>query len=55
MTKKVIVLDDRVDCPLNGHGINAIVEGDAGFLFNGIPVALEGHKSECGCSLIGSV
>ena len=50
---------DLVDCPLkypNGtpHGVNAIIEGDENHKLDGIPMALEGHKTECGCSLIGS-
>jgi uncharacterized Zn-binding protein involved in type VI secretion len=50
---------DSVSCPLlypdkRPHGVNAIVEGEDSFLVDGVPVALEGHKSECGCTLIGS-
>ena len=48
-------LGDKVDCPKKSHGVNAIVEGDSSCLIDGVPVALEGHKTECGCSLIGSV
>jgi uncharacterized Zn-binding protein involved in type VI secretion len=51
---------DTVSCPLKypnkkPHGVNAIIEGDDSYLIDGIPVALEGHKTECGCTLIGSV
>lgn len=53
--KAIARLGDNVACPKKGHGVNAIVEGDSGFLVNGIPVALEGHKTACGCALIGSV
>jgi uncharacterized Zn-binding protein involved in type VI secretion len=42
---------DLVDCP--GHGVNAIVEGDPATLLGGHPMALEGHRTECGCTLIG--
>jgi uncharacterized Zn-binding protein involved in type VI secretion len=58
--KAIARLGDKVDCPKKypnkkPHGVNAIVEGEASYLVNGIPVALEGHHTECGCALIGSV
>ncbi len=53
--KAIARLGDQVDCPQKGHGVNAIVEGDASMLINGIPVALDGHKTACGCRLVGSV
>lgn len=51
---------DKVDCPQKypnkkPHGVNKIVEGDGGYIVDGQPVALHGHKTECGCTLIGSV
>lgn len=50
---------DAVDCPAHypdgsPHGVNAIVEGEPSLSIDGVPVALEGHKSACGCSLIGT-
>jgi uncharacterized Zn-binding protein involved in type VI secretion len=50
---------DEVDCPElypggAPHGVNKIIEGSDKYLVMGIPVALEGHKTECGCALIGS-
>lgn len=53
--KPIARLGDQVSCPIPGHGVNPIVEGDSDYKVNGIPVALEGHKSACSCSLIGSV
>lgn len=53
--KPIARLGDMVSCPRKGHGVNPIVEGDADYLVNGIPVALDGHKTACGCALIGSV
>jgi uncharacterized Zn-binding protein involved in type VI secretion len=53
--KPIARLGDQVTCPIKGHGVNAIVEGEPSYLINGIPVALEGHKTACGCSLIGTV
>lgn len=43
---------DQVDCPL--HGVNEIIEGEDKMPIGGIPVALEGHKTVCGCHLIGT-
>jgi len=58
--KPIARLGDMVDCPQKypnkaPHGVNPIVEGDSTYLIDGIPVALHGHKTACGCSLIGSV
>ena len=36
-------------------GVTTIVEGDPTWLIDGIPVALEGHKTSCGASLIASL
>ncbi|MEJ8810702.1 PAAR domain-containing protein [Variovorax ureilyticus] len=44
---------DEVDCPL--HGVNKIIEGEASYDIGGRPVALEGHRTECGSVLIGSI
>jgi uncharacterized Zn-binding protein involved in type VI secretion len=48
-------LGDKVVCPLKGHGVTTIVEGDPDWLIDGIPVALEGHKTSCGASLISTL
>lgn len=46
---------DLVACPLPGHGTNPIVEGCEFFTVGGRNVALHGHKSACGCTLIASL
>lgn len=48
-------LGDKVTCPLPGHGSATIVEGDPNWLIEGVPVALEGHKTSCGASLISTM
>lgn len=48
-------LGDRVTCPKPGHGSVTIVEGDPSWLIDGRPVALEGHKTSCGASLISTL
>lgn len=52
---QVARLGDKVTCPLKGHGVTTIVEGDPDWLIDGIPVALEGHKTSCGASLISTL
>ena len=57
--KAIARLGDKVDCPQKypggkPHGVNPIVEGESGYLIDGIPVALQGHKTACGCQLIGA-
>ena len=51
---------DQVDCPQSypggkSHGINKIKTGHSTLTVNGVPVAVEGCTTECGCKLIGSV
>ena len=58
--KSIARLGDLVDCPQKypnkkPHGVNKIIEGSSSYLIDGIPVALEGHHTECGCTLIGSM
>jgi uncharacterized Zn-binding protein involved in type VI secretion len=53
-------LGDKVDCPLfytggKPHGVNKITTASSSFTVNGVPVAVEGCTTECGCKLIGSV
>jgi uncharacterized Zn-binding protein involved in type VI secretion len=46
---------DMVVCPLPGHGSNPIIEGSPTFTIGGRKVALHGHRTACGCSLIASL
>lgn len=46
---------DMVACPIGGHGVNAIIEGSPTYLIGGRMVALHGHRSACGCSLISTL
>lgn len=60
MGRAIARLGDAVSCPQPypggaPHGVNKIIEGDATYKIGGVPVALEGHHTECGCSLIGSI
>lgn len=55
LNKGVARLGDMVACPIKGHGVNPIIEGDRSFIENGKPVAFHGHKTACGCCLISSL
>jgi uncharacterized Zn-binding protein involved in type VI secretion len=46
---------DKVFCPLPGHGENEIAEGDEGSQYQGRPIALDGHRCYCGCTLLTSL
>lgn len=52
-------LDDKVACPLlypggKPHGVNKIVSAHGTLTVGGVPVAVEGSTTECGCRLKGS-
>ncbi|MGE4449747.1 PAAR domain-containing protein [Oryzomicrobium sp.] len=55
MGKGVARVGDQVTCPIKGHPMAVIVEGDPNWLIDGRAVALDGHKTSCGASLIASL
>ena len=46
---------DRCLCPIRGHDNCVIAEGDPDVLIDGVPVAFEGHATNCGAKLISTV
>ncbi|HEX8595871.1 MAG TPA: PAAR domain-containing protein [Pseudomonas sp.] len=48
-------LGDAVICPIPGHGLTTIAEGNSTYRDNGTPVAFHGHLCHCGCALISSL
>jgi len=48
-------IGDMISCPIGGHGINPIIEGAPTYKIGGRMVALHGHLSACGCTLISSL
>lgn len=46
---------DRCFCPLKGHEVCVIAEGDPSVLIDGVPVAFEGHLTSCGAKLLSTV
>ncbi|TEA26262.1 PAAR domain-containing protein [Candidatus Schmidhempelia bombi] len=53
--KGVARVGDMVLCPIIGHGVNPIIEGDVQFTDEGRHIAFHGHKTACGCALISSL
>ncbi len=51
--KPVSCVGDAVKC--YKHGSTVITEGAAGTLFDGKAVALDGHHTACGCTLVSSL
>jgi uncharacterized Zn-binding protein involved in type VI secretion len=57
--KAIARLGDQVACPQlypggKPHGINKIITAHDTLTIDGVPVAVEGCTTECGCKLIGS-
>ena len=52
--RRIARIGDQVTCP-RCSGRHIIVEGEPTYLDDDIPVALHGHKTSCGASLISSV
>ncbi|KEY57166.1 hypothetical protein SRDD_39350 [Serratia sp. DD3] len=48
-------LNDPVSCPITGHSPSYIAEGHPTMKDNGVPVAFDGYKCSCGCTLISSL
>lgn len=46
---------DSILCPIPGHGVNPIVEGVPTYLIGGRMVALQGHRTVCGCTLVSTL
>jgi uncharacterized Zn-binding protein involved in type VI secretion len=53
--KPVARVGDQCICPIPGHTICIIVEGDPHWSIDGRSVALSGSKTSCGASLISTL
>ena len=53
--KMVACVGDSCICPMPGHQLCIIVEGDSSWQIDGRQVALEGCKTSCGASLISTL
>ena len=54
MGRPIACVGDLVKCP-KCKGVYPIIEGYSECTIEGIPVAFDGHKTECGAALISSV
>ncbi len=52
--KSVALVGDKISCPINGHGINAIIDGSPEWISDGKTVVVNGCRCECGCQVISS-
>lgn len=52
---QVARVGDHCTCPQKGHSGCVIVEGDPAWIIDGRAVALEGHMTSCGASLISTL
>lgn len=50
----IACVGDKCSCPLPGHGLCSIIEGDSAHTIDGVLIAYEGHKTSCGASLMAS-
>lgn len=51
----VVRVDDLCSCPIPGHGVTKVLEGDPDYLIEGKPVAFAGHQAGCGAQLISTI
>jgi len=52
--RPVARIGDKCTCPIDGHDLCTIIEGDPNHLIGGIPVAFEGCHTDCGAALFAS-
>jgi uncharacterized Zn-binding protein involved in type VI secretion len=50
----VVRQGDACVCPISGHSLCVVAEGDPNVLIGGVPVAFQGHKTSCGATLVSS-
>ena len=50
----VACVGDKCTCPIKGHDVCTIAEGDPNHVIDGVAVAYEGHKTTCGATLLAT-
>lgn len=50
--KHAALVGDLVDCPREGHGVNAIIEGDPTMMSDGKQLVTHLCRSACGCRVL---
>lgn len=53
--KPLARVGDLCSCPVPGHHACVIIEGDPLWTVDGIPVALDGHRTSCGARLLSTL
>ncbi|NHB97526.1 MULTISPECIES: PAAR domain-containing protein [Photorhabdus] len=53
--KQAALVGDLINCPLDGHGINPIIEGDNTVQENGRAVVVHYCRCQCGCRVLSSM
>ncbi|MGN6667109.1 MAG: PAAR domain-containing protein [Trinickia sp.] len=48
------LVGDLVSCPIEGHGVNPIIEGHPTMSEGGRPVVVHGCGAQCGCRVLAS-
>lgn len=49
------LVNDLVDCPRKGHGVNKIIQGSSHWMSDGKQVAFDKALCQCGCYVISSM
>jgi uncharacterized Zn-binding protein involved in type VI secretion len=52
--KKVVLIGDEINCPVEGHGINTIIEVAPEWISDGKYIVVDGCECKCGCHVISS-
>lgn len=52
--KSVALIGDKINCPIPGHGINAIIESSSEWSSDGKAIVVDGCRCECDCQVISS-
>ena len=52
--KPIVCIGDKCTCPLPGHGVGTIIEGDETHTVSGKAVAYEGYRTSCGATLLAT-
>jgi len=53
--KTVALVGDLVVCPIQGHGVNKIIEGSKTCYSDGKPVVIDNCLCACGCKVLSTI
>jgi len=52
--KRAALLGDLVNCRIEGHGVNPIIEAEQTTILDGKPLVVHGCKAACGCRVLST-